>query len=59
MRRAGFSETRSHPPLKILLKPTSLEAGSPPAWRITTCYAQFVIQSLLFQIFWVSHLYLV
>jgi hypothetical protein len=34
MRRAGFTETRSHPPLLIFLKPTTLDAGSQPAWRI-------------------------
>lgn len=28
MRRAGFLETRSYPPLQILLKPTTLDAGA-------------------------------
>jgi hypothetical protein len=34
MHRAGLSETRSHPPLQILLKPTTKNAGSPTAWCI-------------------------
>jgi hypothetical protein len=38
MHRAGFSKTRSHPPLQILLKPTTKNAGSPPAWCMTACW---------------------
>jgi len=37
MRRAGLTATLSHPPLQILVEPTTLEAGIPPAWHITAC----------------------
>jgi len=54
MCRAGFSKTRSHrvrlltdPPLHILLKPTTKNAGSPPAWCMTACYSLCVQFSTL------------
>ena len=47
MRRAGFTETRSHPPLQIMLKPTTLDVDSPPAWRMTACYAPLCYSGIL------------
>lgn len=50
MHRAGFTETRSHPPLQILLKPTTKNAGRPPAWCITACYRQLFVFYLSFRV---------
>jgi len=48
MCRAGGTETRSHPKKQILLKPTTQEAVSPPAWRITACCVACIL--LIYQI---------